>query len=206
MSNLYVPKEAGETTELIIKNPKIDRTDETLVQQIGDWRIVDKVISAEKTDVTAPGTYKVLYHKHELVMSSIPQEYNDFENFRKQAKGNILINGLGLGLMSDVLLDNPKVTMLTIIEKNLEVIQLTNGKYNNEPRVEIIKADAFEYYPAPDTHYDSVWHDIWSLISEKNVVEMDYLKAKYQYIADYQECWKEAECRRRLISKGCSKC
>lgn len=158
-----------------------------------------QIISLMKTGRGVPaGTYKRLVRNDCVVMSNTPDEINDFTHFTSQAKGSVLINGLGLGVVVMSLLDNNDVTEITIIEKSLDVIGLVakHIKHKRADIVEVLHRDAFEYKPPKGKRYNAVWHDIWDYISEDNIPEMTKLHRKYGKRCDYQESWCKDECLR----------
>lgn len=55
-----------------------------------------------------PGTYKRLSRNGKCIMSNTPDEIRDVSSFVYKANGNILINGLGLGVVLKMLLDKKR--------------------------------------------------------------------------------------------------
>jgi len=169
-----------------------------------DWRIesfnvpkndISQVFSLMKTGRgVPPGDYKRLKRNGTLVMSNAPDEIRDFIRFVYRAKGNVLVNGLGLGVLLKALLNKKEVISVTVIEKSKDVINLVADTYLKDKRVTIINADAFEYKPAKDAYFDAVWHDIWDYITADNLPEMKKLTRKYGRKASYQESWCRAQC------------
>jgi spermidine synthase len=111
------------------------------------------------------------------------------------AKGHILINGLGIGMVLAACLRKPDVSRATVIEIDPDVVALFGPAYA-DPRVEVVTASAFEYQPPNGIRYGMVWHDIWDDICGDNLPEMTKLKRKYGRRADWQGCWCEWQCRR----------
>lgn len=56
------------------------------------------------------GKYKRLMRNGILVMSNTPDEILDFRRFVCRAKGSVLVNGLGLGVLLKALLNKPEIT------------------------------------------------------------------------------------------------
>ena len=139
-----------------------------------------------------PGTYKRLKRGITTVMSNTPDEINDCLHFIFMAKDHVLINGLGMGMTVKMILENPKVTQLTIIEKSKNVINLVGDHYN-DPRLTIIHTDAFVFEPPKNVLYGAIWHDIWDNIEIENWEEMELLIEKYDGITNWQGCWCEDE-------------
>lgn len=142
------------------------------------------------------GIYKKLLRGGEIIMSNSPDEIADFMSFVYKAKGNILINGLGLGVLLKALLDKEEVENITVIERSIDVIKLVGKTYLKDKRVNIICADAFKWKPLNGTKYDYVWHDIWDYITSDNLSEMKKLTRKYSKISGYQESWCRKQCNK----------
>lgn len=145
-------------------------------------------------DYVPAGNYKYLKRNGETIMSNTPDEIKDFRSFVSMAKGTILINGLGIGVLVKALLEKSEVTEITIIEKSKDVIKLSAPTYEMDKRVTVINADAFEYQPPKGKRYNCVWHDIWDNINPDNLDEMKTLHRKYGRKCDYQESWCRDRC------------
>jgi spermidine synthase len=161
----------------------------------GDWRVETFIV--EKPSVylllkgrpITPGTYKRLMYKNTVVMSNTPAEVYDFMNFVWKARGNVLINGLGLGVVLKAVLQNPEVKAVTVIELSEDVIKLVAPTFSNDPRVTIIQADAFTWKAPRGMYYDAVWHDCWNNICETNLKEITKLYRKYGRRCSFQDAW-----------------
>lgn len=172
----------------------------------GDWSIesftvkekeISQVFSMMKTGRGVPvGNYKKLMRNGVCVMSNTPDEIRDFSSFVYKAKGSVLVNGLGLGVLLKALLEKDEITKITVIEKSKDVINLISDSITDK-RVSIINADAFDYKPPKGEKYDCVWHDIWDYISDENLPEMIKLHRKYGKRTNYQESWCRYECERQ---------
>jgi len=136
-----------------------------------------------------PGTYTRLVHaKRGVVMSDTPAEKGDHYRFVCAAKGNVLINGLGLGMCLNAVMQKQAVEHITVVEIDPDVISLVAPHYKNE-RVAIVNASAFEYAPPKGMRFGAVWHDIWDDMSEDNLPEMHRLHRKYGRFTDWQGSW-----------------
>ena len=177
--------------------------------KIGDWEVERFEITKWGADchnlrcsikgqygqMVAPGTYTRLVNDGITVMSDTPAEIGENSRVVAVAKGDILINGLGLGWVVKALMVIKEVEHVTVIEISSEVIQLV-GKYLLErypKRLTIIQADALEWKP-PKGHniYDCVWHDIWNTICATNYESMKKLHRKYGRKCRWQGSWQEA--------------
>lgn len=175
--------------------------------QSGDWKVETFVVSEEAARFASlraaintgrgglpAGTYRKLTRNGTIIMSNTPDEINDNRMFVYNAKGHVLINGLGLGVVLEMLLKKDKVEKITIIENSEDVINLVGPTYKDNPKVNIIHADAFEYKPPKGEKYDAVWHDIWDYICGDNVEEMKKLHRKYGRRTKWQASWCRKQC------------
>jgi hypothetical protein len=116
----------------------------------------------------------------------------------QKAKGEILINGLGLGVVLNGCLNKPEVTHATVVEISQDVIDLVGPHYMKKfgDRLTIVHANAFDYKPPKGVRYGMVWHDIWDTICSENYDEMKKLHRKYGKICDWQWSWCRELCLR----------
>lgn len=78
------------------------------------------------------------------------------------AKGRVLIVGLGLGMALRRVLKNKGVMHVDVIEKNKTVSELVwphVGK--RDTRAHLITADAYTWAPTTYVKYDFIWLDVW---------------------------------------------
>lgn len=156
--------------------------------------------------IVPPGRYtRLVYrhdpknkHKDDVVMSDTPAEAHEHLKAYLMAKGNMLVNGLGLGFFLKAILakNDPikhtwAVKSVTVVEKSRDVIKLVGPSFKNDPRVKIVRADAFKYEPVPPKggKFDYVWHDIWTNASSEQADEHATLRRKYGRICKAQGCW-----------------
>ena len=148
------------------------------------------------------GHYKRLTRNGHTIMSNTTAEIKDHIVFFSAAQyygGDILINGLGLGVALKVILENKKVTSVTVIERSPDVIKLVAGSFKDQ-RVTIIEADALKYRAPRGMQFTAVWHDIWDDISSDNLPTMSTLHRKYGGRCDWQGSWLKETCK-QLRSK-----
>jgi spermidine synthase len=173
----------------------------------GNWRVETFEVSKKHADFSRiramfrpleaieAGTYKRLMRGDTVVMSNTPMELDTNSAIIRSARGRVLINGLGLGLVLSAILKKKEVEHVTIIEKSADVIKLVAPSFAKE-RVTIIQADALEYRPAKGARFDRVWHDIWDFICGDNLPQMNKLRRRYAKHTDWQACWCHRECLR----------
>lgn len=166
----------------------------------GKWAIVHNV----KTDVSArelirageyvpPGTYCTLTYGDprtfggSVWMSDTPMERGTNLAVLSHARGEVLIGGLGVGLIVLPILLKADVERVTVIEKSPDVIALV-APWLERARVElgapaaldVIEADVFHWTPDQTYRFDAIYFDIWRDVDEGNLDEMKVLSSRYR--------------------------
>lgn len=147
-----------------------------------------------------PGEYKrlVSYDKGSdkanfPTMSNTRAEVLDHLPFIMKATGDVLIFGLGLGMVVQALIEKLEVKSITVIEKEPDVIKLSGEFYEKlSPKVKIIHGDALTYND--ENPFDAIWCDIWDDIDSENSIEMSILKDRWKKKCPLIMCWAEIEC------------
>ncbi len=142
------------------------------------------------------GEYTGLYIRNQLVMSDTPDEIGDHLRPIHHATGNVLINGLGIGVVLQGIAEKSDVTHVTVVEISQNVIDLVFPHYFKKfgNKIECICADAFEFKPPKGIRYNYVWHDIWDALCSDNLEGMKKLHRKYGRISDQQASWGREIC------------
>ena len=147
-----------------------------------------------------PGNYIRLMHDGKLVMSDTDMEKRTNAEFCSKAHGDVLIGGLGIGLIVLAIQDKPEVNSITILECNQDVIDLVATQLPLNNKVKIVNADVFTWKPDKGIRYDTIYMDIWPLISKEIYQkEMRVLKKKFaRYLKSkdlnpnrFNKCWAE---------------
>lgn len=155
-------------------------------------------------DGIMPGTYIRLTHNGECVMSDTNMEKNTNRKFCSKAHGDIIIGGLGIGMIIMAIQDKPEVKSITVIEKNQEVIDMVASQLDFNEKVNIICADVFEWKPERGVKYDMAYMDIWNWVNrDVYKKEMQPLKRKYaRFLRSkdvnpnrFNECWAEYQAK-----------
>jgi len=173
--------------------------------QSGDWRVEKFTVSEEDAKLeriravfsfsnrgrgVPAGDYTRLCYNGAVVMSDTPDEIMDYRYFMNIATGNVLINGLGLGVVLKGVLFKDSVEKVIVNEISEDVIRLVVPSIKDE-RVTINHADAFIWKP-DDLRFNAVWHDIWDNICSDNLESMKCLHRKYGHYLQkpsYQGSW-----------------
>ena len=138
----------------------------------------------------------------DVIMSNTPMEKHTNAAFVKVAHGDILIAGLGIGLVPMAIQDKPEVSSIMIVEKEPEIIQLISSQLNFNSKVKIVEEDIYHYRPF-DEKFDCIYFDIWPYINEDVYKDMLFLKdgfRRYLKPTDispnrYIGCWAENNAR-----------
>ena len=108
--------------------------------------------------------------------------------------GEVLVTGLGLGLVAESILRHPqsRVERITIVEFSADVIQLVapylRSRYPG--KIDVIESDAFTWQPPRDRRFTVGWHDIWpDPHAIENSDEIRRLEQHYQPWCDWQGFW-----------------
>jgi 16S rRNA A1518/A1519 N6-dimethyltransferase RsmA/KsgA/DIM1 with predicted DNA glycosylase/AP lyase activity len=151
----------------------------------------------------SPGTYKRLRHADRgTIMSNTPMEVRTSIDAYIGAKGAVLVNGLGLGMVLEGMLHKPEVTSIKVCEIDADLIALVGPHFKRDPRVTIEHVDADEYKPQREERYDYVWHDIWDAIDSENLPHMGKLLRKWARRAANQACWSRPQAQREKRRYG----
>jgi len=191
------------------------------VGKSGDWEISRFRVTKKEADfhnlretihggrrTIKEGVYTKLTCSGKIIMSDTPAELEDHRGPARRARdvhssqlwpesrrthyaNNILINGLGLGVVLQACLDEPTVSHVTVVEKSSDVIFLVGEHYKKKygDRLTIVLADALKWKPPKGYRYRVVWHDIWDDICADNITEMHKLHRKYGRRCDWQGSW-----------------
>jgi hypothetical protein len=109
----------------------------------------------------------------ETWMSLTPHEIESQELGFQYAVGDMVVMGLGMGWITANAALNPKVTSVTVVERDPDVIKLfyESGAFESIPlpaqnKITIVKADALEWHPDPARIIDFLYADIWLHLAE----------------------------------------
>jgi hypothetical protein len=154
------------------------------------------------------GTYTRLKNNTEPVfMSDTPAELGDLFELLTKAEGDILITGLGIGMLPRILLSEEllgrvsarsrrlgPITSVTVVELEQDVINLV-APHLEDPRLTVVHGDAFKWKPGKDQRFDWAWHDIWPSApgpcEVKDIMELRGHYGRYMRKSGRQLVWLE---------------
>ncbi len=178
--------------------------------EYGAWRIRRITVSEKDSDFdrlravigghgrfTPAGTYTQLLQRGAIVMSDTPDEIRDHAELFFQARGQVLVHGLGIGCLIGPVLAKPEVEHLTVVELDPGVLKLVAPHYRKRyprKRLTILQGDSFTWQPPKGVRYGAVWHDIWPTICTDNLEAMGKLHRRFGRRADWQGSWSKELC------------
>lgn len=112
------------------------------------------------------GTYTVLFRRFGVagwlnIMQDTEQEYGEHDWLVQRMSGDILLGGLGIGMIHIPLLESDDVTSVTIVEKEQDVIDLVWEHCAKDERFSIVHADINTWTPPEGSSWDVGWFDTW---------------------------------------------
>lgn len=148
-------------------------------------------------EYVSEGVYCRLTVGRTLMMTDTSMEKRSNYGVVRNSRGNVLIAGLGIGMVLLPILEKPEVETVTVIEKFEDVVKLVEPHIRkaageNAKKLQVIVADIFEWKPSKGTRYDVIYHDIWSDICEDNLADMTILSRRFsRFLAPggWQNCW-----------------
>lgn len=173
--------------------------------QAGEWKV--EKVKVDRLDfrnllagrpVPLGETFTRLCRGNTCVMSDTPAEQGDHRIFYHRATGEVLMAGLGIGMILEAVVNKPEVTKVTVVELSPEVISLVWPTYKARygDKIELIQADILKWEPPKGKVYDAVWFDIWDSICTDNLKDMKFLTRRYGKKAKWKGCWARYICQR----------
>ena len=129
-------------------------------------------------------------------MEYVPMEYQTNSEFIQNAHGDVLIAGLGIGLVLIAIQDNPQIKTITIIEKHQEIIDLVFPYLPMKKECKVVCEDIFNF--TLERKFNTIYFDIWNDINY-NIQEIEILGEKFIEYLDlsdsdcYMGFWREED-------------
>ena len=118
----------------------------------------------------------------------------------RQARGDMLIGGLGLGMILHPIMAKPEVRHVTVIEQSQDVIDLVSPTLPRRDDITIIVADLMEWKPPRGMTWDVIYFDIWPDICIDNLGEIATLHRRFGR-RKRPGGWMDSWCRSRLLAR-----
>jgi len=129
------------------------------------------------------GDYVKLYVNNKLMMSDTRMERITNTEFIRNAHGEVMIAGLGIGLILENLIplyEKGEVTKIVVYEKYQDVIDLVAHRYTDRLPLEVRCEDIMTYKPSKEEKYDTLYFDIWPDICEDNLKDIRVLHNRWK--------------------------
>jgi hypothetical protein len=157
----------------------------------------------------APGPMARLFVNGGLMMSDGEHEKRTNSEAVRLAHGDVLVAGLGIGMVLVPMLQKPEVRTVLVLEKSAGVIQLVEvavRRYVGEAAVKltVVEADAFTWEAPTGRCWDCIYFDVWPDICTDNLKGVTKLKRRYARRLNrdnpksWMRAWMEESLRSRL--------
>jgi hypothetical protein len=146
----------------------------------------DKI--SQKAYVEIHNNYITLLANNQHWMNNSEYEIESNIDFLLNAKGDVLVAGLGLGFILLPLANVNNVKSITVVEKSKDVISLIGPfvKSRLGDKVNIICDDIFTWEATKPEIFDSIYFDIWM---GDGASDFNILKSKFKS-SGYMNYWK----------------
>jgi spermidine synthase len=181
----------GEHGKAKIEHFEVSREESARTRMMGQIRM-------SPYEYVPPGRYCRLIVGDDLMMSDTPMEWQTNQALIRQAHGDVLIAGLGIGMVLGPVLAKDDVDTVTVLEASDDVIALV-APYYKHPKLTIRHADAFKWRTR--RYFDAMYFDIWPSISDENLGDMEKLFHRYDKNlarGGWMDAWERRACIRRF--------
>jgi hypothetical protein len=149
-----------------------------------NFTAIRSAVRSSSLEYVPEGVYCRLTVGHTLMMTDTHMEQNSNYSVVRQAKGSVLIAGLGIGMVLLPILEKPEVTSVMVIEKYAEVVKLVEPHIRaaageNASKLKVIVADIMEWQPPKGEKWDTIYFDIWPDICTDNLKDMEILHRRF---------------------------
>lgn len=215
---LYDMYEAGETERFALrKKVRKQESIPLLFQLMAGIRESDRTPAERKQMHLPDGKYVVLQALpgQEVIMSDTPMEQKTNTKVVEKAQGDVLIAGLGIGLILHPILQKPEVNSVVVLEKERDIINLVLPNLQRcadlpcAKKLSVVHADVYSKDTTDllqGSFFDVIYFDIWNTVSSVNYPEMLKLDNLYRPFRRTKKSWMGAwckdQCRRRFNAWG----
>ena len=148
----------------------------------------NSIVKSYVDDFVVGKDYMILDKRGEgAMMSDHPSETMTNQHFINHAYGDVIVFGLGMGMIIFPLLKDKNIKTITIVEKDMGLISLIGdfiSTHDVHNKVTIVHGDAFEYHNKLGTgknraQFDTIYFDIWIRVEKEHINEMEQLHSLY---------------------------
>lgn len=200
--------EEGERGEACVEFYEVSKEDEQFTR-------MRAAVTGSGRCMVASGQYVRLKIGGYLVMSNTDQEKRENTEAVDRAEGDVLVAGLGLGLMLIPVCLMDRVRSVTAVEISQDVIDLVGPPIRRHleaqgngaaGKLEIVQGDIFEFKPRRGQRWDIIWFDVWADSCVDNIKGINRLKQKFKGRLNRSNpvCWMGAweEDRLRYLKRA----
>ena len=132
-----------------------------------------------------------------LMMSDTRMEHITNWEVVNEARGNVLIAGLGIGMILHPILAKKEVSHVTVVEKYADVIALVSPTVRCQ-KLTLVEGDVYQWLPEKGVKFDSIYFDIWAEQSTDCLEEMKELHRRFRPFKakdGWMNSWRRDELR-----------
>lgn len=159
-------------------------------------------------DLVDPGRYARLTVNGCLMMTDTQYEWRSNMHATWKANGDMLIGGLGIGMVLVPILRKPEVKSVLVVEKYQDVIDIVlpalKANVTEASKLTVVCSDILEWKPPTDAKWDAMYFDIWTDVCTDNLKDMSTLKRRFSRrlrkgdgLSPWIGCWEEEALRYR---------
>lgn len=191
MQKIITPKEVGTV--------KIEHYE--ISEDAARFACMRAAINARREEEVSAGKYVRLRINGHVAMSDTDMEKLSNWEFLDNANGNVLVAGLGIGLILIPALIKEEVISIEVVEKNADVICAVEPQIrsyladqNLNKKLLVVHNDIFKYKPEKGKKWDTIYFDIWNDICVDNLEGITKLKRKFarRLNRSNPDCWMGA--------------
>ncbi len=142
-------------------------------------------------------------NSHTCWMSAEPFEFYSFESFIRQAHGNVLLIGCGIGYVAYMLSRKEDVKSITIIDNSHDVLELFINhilqQFKSPEKIRVINDDGIKFLKENDVNkFDYINVDIWYDVCDMIYPYLDCLEIERENPNVHFSYWLEEELKENI--------
>ena len=146
----------------------------------------------------------------ELMMSDTPIERQTNLDFIRASKGDVLIAGLGIGMVLWPLIYKEEVKSITVIEIHPEIIKMIEPIFaplaeEQGTKLDIICDSIFDWQIPKGAMWDTIYFDIWNNICGDHYDDMKVLHRRFSRrrpVGSWMGSWRKSDMREHATGHG----
>jgi hypothetical protein len=155
---------------------------EVTEEEVRHCQLLDAIHGRSEYRAFKPGTYVRLIRKNvsfnNIIMSDTWMEKSTNYDVYLNATGDVLIAGLGIGMVLLGIQNKKEVKSIIVVEKEQEIMDIVKDNLPLNGKVTIVCADIFDYQSTQK--FDTIYFDIWDYICGDNWKDIVKLQRKFQ--------------------------